>query len=333
MDRNQFLMFSVDLLPHTGQIIRMSSTRSIPLIVTLLLSIVSCGDSRVQPPAFDADRAFGYLERQVEFGPRVPGSAASAQCRDYIYRHLADLGPVVDSQAFDYLDPYSGQNIRMVNVVASFAGESSGESERIVLMAHYDCRPRTDFASDPALFDSAIDGANDGASGTAVLMELANLFEEVPPPGGVDLVLVDGEDWGKPGDHENYLLGSREFARRGIHDKYRFGIVIDLVGDADQDIYREAYSERFNRELNDLVFNEAQRLGITTFHDTVRHIVIDDHLSLNGGGVPAVNIIDFDYAYWHTEFDTPDKCSGESLANVGRILAEIVYNPSLWPNK
>ena len=181
--------------------------------------------------------------------------------------------------------------------------------------------------------DEPIDGANDGASGVAVLMEMAHLIAAQPPPAAVDLVLVDGEDWGKVGDHAAYTIGSREYARLGVRDKYEFGIILDLIGDQDQQIYREGYSERYASELNDMVWGVAGRLGVETFIDSVKYTVIDDHLSLSLSGVPSIDIIDFDYDYWHTEFDTPDKCSSESLTNVGRVVAEIVYNPSLWPKK
>lgn len=292
-----------------------------------------CSNPPVEPPAFMADRAYGYLLAQVDFGPRVPGSEASAQCRSYVYKYFSDLGLEVDSQAFLYFDPYSKRELRLVNVIASFKADPPQASPGIVLMAHYDSRPRTDYASDANLKDQPIVGANDGASGVAVLMEMANMFAEVPPPTDVDLVIVDGEDWGKVGDHQHYVLGSREFVNRGVRGKYLFGIVVDMVGDADQQIYREVYSEHYNKELNDVVWDAAARLGVATFRDSVKYTILDDHLSLNTGGVPAIDIIDFDYPYWHTEFDTPDKCSGESLAEVGKVLAEVIYHPSLWPRK
>jgi len=297
-----------------------------------LLLAVSCADKREPPPAFDGQKAYRYLIEQVDFGPRVPGSKASAECRDFFSNHFLGLGARVDSQAFTFFDPYSQTDIPLTNVIARYTG--TGEAaEAVVLMAHYDSRPRTDYARDPKLKDKPIDGANDGASGVAVLMELGNLFAQKAPPCNVDLVLVDGEDWGKPRDLDYYLLGSREFARRGIREKYRFGIVIDMIGDSSQQLYREGYSDRSYRALNDAVWRAAARLGITTFRDTIKYTIIDDHLSLVSAGVPAIVIIDFDYPYWHTEFDTPDKCSPTALANVGRVLVEIIYNPSLWPKK
>ncbi|MFQ6008849.1 MAG: M28 family peptidase, partial [Candidatus Zixiibacteriota bacterium] len=287
-------------------------------------------ETRTDPPPFDGRRAYQYLIQQVAFGPRVPGSEASAECRKFMLTHFVKLGGDIDSQVFTFSDPYSQTEIKMVNLIARFNAAIT-KSDRVILMAHYDCRPRTDYAHNRELKDMPIDGANDGASGVAVLMELANLFTQQTPPVAVDLVLVDGEDWGKVGDNEYYLLGSKEFVRHNIRGKYRFGVVIDMVGDSSQEIYREGYSEQFYRSLNDMIWRAAGRLGIASFRDSVKHSIIDDHLSLNSVGVPAVCLIDFDYPYWHTEFDTPDKCSAASLANVGQVLVEIIYNPSLWP--
>lgn len=299
----------------------------------LAIAIISggCSDAVRQAPQFNQDRAFAYLVQQVEFGPRVPGSEASASCRNYFYEHFRSLDMTVDSQVFIFPDPYSGKEIRMVNVLASYSPpEPTGD--RLLLLAHYDSRPRTDMSKDTAMRNLPIDGANDGASGVAVLMELANLVAEEHPGVAVDFLFTDGEDWGKSGDTEYYLLGAREFARRMAgRREYRFGILLDMVGDKNQMIYREGYSERFVPQLNDMIFKVAADLGVSTFVDSVRHTVIDDHLPLNTVGIPTANLIDFDYPYWHTEFDTADKCSAESLKNVGRVVAHILYNKGLWP--
>lgn len=291
---------------------------------------LACSKDAVAPPTFDGQRAMGYLSRQVSFGPRVPGSEAWAQCREYYTRFFDSLGVSVDSQVFDFVDPYSDATIPLVNLSAIIEGQNPNEPG-LLLAAHWDSRPRTDRAVDRSLAAQPIDGANDGASGVAVLMELAGLLADRPPPVRVELLLLDGEDWGRANDVDYFLLGSREFARRGIRGKYRFAIVLDMVGDKDQQIYREGYSEQYHSELNDMVFTLAKELNIATFHDSVRHHVIDDHLPINGGGVPAIVLIDFDYPYWHTELDTPDKCSAESLENVGRLITHIIYNSSLWP--
>ena len=294
----------------------------------VLSNTVGCSENNLPIPAFNKERAFQYLKDQVAFGPRVPGSEASAKCRDYFYKHFENGVFSVDSQSFIFFDPYSQTNIPMTNIIASYKANS--DEPGIVLMAHYDSRPRTDFASDPNLKEMPIDGANDGASGVALLMEIGNLIAEQNPDISVDIVLVDGEDWGKSGDTQYYLLGSREFARRGIRGKYKFGIVVDMIADKDLTIYRERYSEQSAKGLNDSIFKLAKKYQFTGFIDTLKYAVQDDHLSLIAGGVPAVNLIDFDYKYWHTEFDTVDKCSDEALFQVGTIVTEIVYNRSLW---
>ena len=303
-----------------------------PFTCLLLTASLMIGCSAtVEPPAFDGTRAYDYLKTQVAFGPRVPGSDAWAACRTYYYEHFNACGFTLDSNSFSFLDPYSQTEFPLVNVIARYQGNPN-DPKAVLLAAHYDSRPRTDYAKDTTLRNEPIDGANDGASGVAVLMELANLVNEKKPACNITMLLTDGEDWGKSGDDQYYLMGAREFARRGVRDKYHFGILVDMVGDKVQQIYREAYSDEFFRPVNDMVWQTAARLGITTFEDTVRHTVLDDHLELAAGGIPVIDIIDFDYPFWHTEFDTPDKCSPEALANVGRVLAYILYNKSVWPN-
>ncbi|MDF1544600.1 MAG: M28 family peptidase [bacterium] len=308
--------------------------RYLRLFIAMFAILVASGCSKklVEPPQFDGKKAMEYLVAQVDLGPRVPASAASAACRALFENHLTEFGLSVDSQQFEFFDPYSKTNMTLTNFIGSETGDGTIE-DRIVIMAHYDSRPRTDYAKNPDLRESPIDGANDGASGCAVLMELARAFKEKKPPGPVDLVFVDGEDWGRSGDHDLYMIGSREFSRRGIREKYRFGIVVDMIGDRDQQIYREMLSQRYAPAVNDMVWEAAGRLGVTTFIDSSKYQIQDDHLALNIGGVPTIDIIDFDYPYWHTEFDSPDKCSAEALTNVGKVVLEVIYNYSLWPQK
>lgn len=302
------------------------------LVSSLLVFVAGGCSEQIAPPEFDGARSFRHLSQQVAFGPRVPGTVASARCRDYFYQHLKSCSFEVDSQVFRFFDPYTSVDTPMVNVVARFRGDPD-DPQAILLMAHYDSRPRTDYHSDSTLRYLPIDGANDGGSGVAVLLELAYLVNEQSPRCNLDLVLCDGEDWGRRGDFDRYLLGSREFARQGIRDKYHFAVVVDLVGDKYQQIYREEYTERYYKPVNDMIWTAAARLQVATFVDEVRHTLEDDHLPLGAAGVPTALLIDFDYKYWHTEKDTPDKCSAESLANVGRVLAHLIYNESLWPNK
>jgi len=302
---------------------------NIPLLIIIIFCVlVGC---TTEAPEFDSVRAFGYIEKQVAFGPRVPGTLAWDSCRTWMVEQLSSTGLEIDSQVFDFMDPYSGQKIPLVNLIARLRGGRDDE-KGILLVAHWDSRPRIDYHQDPELGAIlGLDGANDGASGTAVLLELANLMVSDPPNINLDLVFVDGEDWGKPGDDEYYCIGSQHFAKKGIRNKYHFGIVIDLIGDKNQQIFREKTSDRFSSHINDMIWSVAAELDISTLHDSIKYEIRDDHIPLNIGGVPSVVVIDFDYSFWHTEFDTPDKCSAESLGNIGRILAHILYNKSLWP--
>lgn len=300
------------------------------LILVILFSQWGCGTAQISPPEFDGQNGMQYLEEQVAFGPRVPGSQAWSACRQYLVNHFISNGLAVDSQTFSFFDRYSGSDKELVNIVASYRGGDKN-AKALLLVAHWDSRPRADNSVDPLYTDSAIAGANDGASGVAVLMELARMFSERGPQSNVDFLLVDGEDWGKSGDNDLYLLGARHFAAQGLRDRYRFAIVIDMIGDSSQQIYREGYSERFALELNDYVFQTAAQLGLSTLIDSVKYTVLDDHLALNSGGIPSIVLIDFDYPSWHTVDDTPDKCSAASLETVGKLLAYVAYNPSTWP--
>lgn len=306
-------------------------SRLVSFALSFMLTAGGCFRSEATIPQFNAERSYQYLLDQVAYGPRVPGSDAWRECRDYYYRHFTSLGLAVDSQAFSFLDPYSSTMVPLVNVIARVAGRESGDVG-VVLMAHWDSRPRTDYHSDSTRRHEPLLGANDGASGVAVLMELANGLASAPPPFPVDLVLTDGEDWGMEGDLDYYLLGSKHFAAQGIRDKYRFGIVIDLVGDTDLNIFRDQYSELCCKPLNDMIWGVASEMGISGFRESSKYSIIDDHLPLAAAGVKSVVLIDFDYPYWHTEQDTAERCSPQSLEAVGRVLNQIIYRPSLWPN-
>ncbi len=304
----------------------------IRLMILLVLSgflLSSCSED-VDPPVFNSTRAMEYVTQQVDFGPRVSGSQEAEACRTMFYELFRSLGHEVDSQLFIYHDPYSGNPIEMVNVIIHCRGIDE-DSQPILLMAHYDSRPWADMSKDTSLHEQPIAGANDGASGVAVLLELTHLFAEVQPPKNIDIVLFDGEDWGKNGDHEQYLQGSRHFAQGLNSQSYRFAILLDMVGDKDQRFYREGYSERFFKEINDLVWSTAQELGYMNFVDSLQATMLDDHLPLQAVGIPTIDVIDFDYPYWHTEHDTPDKCSAEALGTIGEVITRVVYSPGKWP--
>jgi glutaminyl-peptide cyclotransferase len=288
--------------------------------MTASLTAWGCRDDRLTP-AFDGTRAFALLIRQTDMGPRDPGSPGWARFQDMMKSFFDSLEIEAETQTFIYPDYLSGDTLTLVNWIARINPSSD---DRVLIGAHYDSRPRADYDPDTALRDDPIIGANDGASGAAVLLHLAELMTAAPPPVGVDLVFFDGEDYGPAGRNNQYLLGSTHFASRP-KPAYRFGIVIDMIGDRDLKIYRESLSERYAKEVNDQVWAAAARLGVGQFVDSVKHEILDDHLPLISAGIPAVDIIDFDYPYWHMQADTPDKCDAASLSAVGQVLLEIIY--------
>jgi len=278
-------------------------------------------------PEFNATRSFDYLLKQTSFGPRNPGSRGHAECRRYLMGELGRLANRVRVQDFTH-HGYDGERLSLTNIIGVF---NPSATQRILLCAHWDTRPRAEHDEDPARWNEPIIGANDGASGVAVLLEIANHLKTSPPAIGVDIVFFDGEDYGKEGDTQNYLLGSRYFAKNREQDYVpRFGILLDMVGDKYLEIPKEESSTKFAPDIVDLVWKKAKELGMTQFIDAVGEAVIDDHLPLNEAGIKTIDIIDFNYPdpthrFWHTHNDVPENCSSESLAAVGTVVMHVVY--------
>ncbi len=274
-------------------------------------------------PTFSGRRAFDFLQAQCAFGPRVPGSQAHRACRDYLVQELRKSTPHVSTQIFTYHLSRLGRPMTGYNIIARFQPEKSA---RVLLCAHWDSRPWADEDPQPERRSMPVLGANDGASGVAVLLHMAELLRQTPPAVGVDIVLFDAEDSGDHDDNRTWALGSAAFAREFARSfNPRFGILLDMVGDADLTIYQEGYSYRYARSLTERIWNKAAQLGIGEFMPQVGYTVYDDHIALLQAGIPCVDIIDFDYRYWHTVQDTPDKCSPASLEKVGRVVAAVIY--------
>lgn len=283
---------------------------------------------QVSIPKFDGKKAFAYLKAQTDFGARVPGSDAHKKCLNYLQLELHKFADAVSLQPFKHIG-YLGETIQMTNIISSF---NSKATTRILLLAHWDCRPRADLDPDPKNHNKPILGANDAASGVAVLLEIARHLKLNPPTIGIDMLFTDGEDYGKEGDLKNYLLGAKYFANnlpQGF--KPTFGILLDMIGDSELEILKEPYSMRYAPDIVELVWSTAKELNVYQFVDEVREYgVIDDHLPLNEVGIKTINIIDFEYPdeshrYWHTLEDTPDKCSPESLEAVGMVVMNVIY--------
>jgi Zn-dependent M28 family amino/carboxypeptidase len=278
-------------------------------------------------PLFVGSKAYEYLLKQMAFGPRNPNSTGHANCLSYLTSELRALADRVELQQFTQAG-YNQEILRLTNIIASFNIEASS---RVLLCAHWDTRPRADNDQDKSRRDTPILGANDGASGVAVLLEVASLLHTQRPAIGVDIVLFDGEDYGLEGDSQNYLLGSRYFARNKKPGyQPRFGVLLDMIGDADLQVPKEGYSMRYAPDVVALVWDIAKELGYMQFVEEVGVDIMDDHLPLNEAGIKTIDIIDFNYPdqsnkFWHTHLDIPENCSSESLEAVGTVITHVIY--------
>lgn len=279
---------------------------------------------QAQTPIFDGEKAFDELVKQCEFGPRVPGSQGHVQCQAYLTATLKSLADEVVTQPFMFRYGAPAKTVTATNIYAKFQPKNPN---RILVCAHWDTRPWADRDPNPANHNKPVLGANDGASGVAVLLELAKLLHEEPPAVGVDMVLLDAEDAGQYQDNDSWAVGSRQFVRHfGAMLYPKYGILLDMIGDADLTVYQEAFSVQYARPVVDKVWDAAQKLGIDSFVPQVKFSVFDDHIAFLSAGIPCIDLIDFDYPAWHTINDTPEQCSPVSLEKVGRLLTHLIYN-------
>ena len=279
------------------------------------------------PDAFSGDRAMAHLETIVAIGPRVSGSPGMSKQRQLLVDHFRAAGATVTPQAFQIRDRKSGKAVAMENLVVVWHPD---RDDRILLGAHYDTRPFPDRDRDDPR--GTFVGANDGASGVAVLMELAGAMPGLAGPVGVDFVLFDAEEY-VFAPRDPYFLGSTHFARQYAAGRksgettwsYRAGLVLDMVADADLKIFQESKSVSWpdTRPVVDEVWDVARRMGVRQFIPRVGYEVEDDHVPLrNLGRIPTADVIDFDYPAWHTTRDTAAACSGESLEAVGSVVLQ-----------
>ncbi|MEP7027272.1 MAG: M28 family peptidase [Candidatus Eisenbacteria bacterium] len=298
------------------------------LLPVLLLALAGCTEKSAPP--FDEARAFKDLATQVAFGPRVPGTPAHDRCRDWIAAELAKTGvtPVLQS----FADTVYGQAYAFTNVRARY-GPHTGPW--IVLGAHWDTRAIADNDPDPAKRSQPIPGANDGASGVAVLLEIARAFQAEAPPIGVELVFFDGEDLGRGGDVRGFSRGSKHYVGALEHPRPALAIVLDMVGDKDLGLYYEVNSHQAARNLVDRLWAGAARVQAPGFIPEERHNVYDDHAPFLEAGIPGIDVIDFDYKAWHTTGDDLTQVSAGSLGQVGRTVLRYVYTsePEAGPGR
>jgi hypothetical protein len=278
---------------------------------------------------FDGKQAFSYLEQICQLGPRPSGSEGMIRQQRLLTEHFTQLGARVSRQTFQVRHPEVGTPVELANLIVEWHPE---RTQRILLCAHYDTRPYPDM--DRHRRRGVFIGANDGASGVAVLMELGKHMPQLGGNVGVDFVLFDAEEFVFDAQRDSYFLGSTHFASTYASEpppiRYRWGVLLDMVGDAHLELYQERNSLRYARPLVTEIWNTARKLGVSEFIARPRHEIKDDHLKLNEiARIPTCDIIDFDYprpgarqSYWHTEADLPDKCSGASLGKVGWVVWE-----------
>ena len=278
-------------------------------------------------PSFSGARAMKHLEAICALGPRPSGSAAMTKQRGLLVEHFRAAGAAVAGQAFQIRDRRTGAPVHMENLVVEWHPD---RRERVLIGAHFDTRPYPD--RDPIDPRGTFIGANDGASGVALLMELAAAMPGLAGPVGVDFVLFDAEEY-VFGPRDPYCLGSTFFARQYAADRrgggptprYRCGVVVDMVADRDLQLWQEEQSATWpdTRPVVLAIWDVARRMQVRQFVPRPRYRVEDDHVPLRMiGGIPTCDIIDFDYPQWHTVDDTPAHCSGESLEAVGSVLLQ-----------
>ncbi len=231
-------------------------------------------------------------------------------------------------------DPLSAAEIEICNVVVTVPARGAEAGARLWLGAHFDTRPISDQDPDPARRNEPVPGANDGASGTAVLLHLLEILHEQAPPTEVNLIFFDGEDSGPAGDPAGFCLGSKhlastwqEFGSPLAGPTPRGLILLDMVGERGVEIAMEGYSRRYAPAWTTAIFERAASLGLSGLVAVPGRAVYDDHVPFLAAGIPAVDLIDFDYPQWHTTADLPDVCSPASLAQIGALVLDLIRNP------
>jgi len=286
-----------------------------------LILLAGCGSG--SRPVFDGQQAYQFLSAQCGFGPRNPGSPGHHKALEFLKSELEKCSNLVKLQSFSATDPVTREKLELTNLQVTFYPQAQ---RRILLCAHWDTRPWADRDPDSTKHSTPIMGANDGASGVAILLQLARIISQSQPKFGVDMVFFDGEDMGTEAHPQDFCQGSQFFAQNSGDYRPQAAILLDMVGDSSLKIYKEEYSSKYAPGSVELVWGRAKQLKLGCFVDSVGYAVWDDHVPLLQKGIPCADIIDFTYPYWHTMQDTPDKCSAASLEKVGRLLVSILYD-------
>lgn len=295
-------------------------------------NVSQTGDTLSHRIGFDADSAYEYVARQVAFGPRVPGTSAHKECATWLESELKRHGAEV-TVTDTTMRSTDGRLYPVHNITGRF---NPTAVKRVMLVAHYDTRPTADEDPDPANRTRPIDGANDGASGTAVILEIArHASAALPADRGLDILFVDTEDSGTHDDDATWCLGSQAYVASLEPGAPRpvYAILLDMVGGEDARFAREYFSDTYARPVNDRIWQTARQLGHgDRFPDRVGGAINDDHVHLLGAGIPTVDIIETTHPEtgsfnptWHTMADNIDNISRETLRTVGRVITATIY--------
>lgn len=296
------------------------------LFIFITLFLFSCSSNNIQ---FEGEAAFAWLEKQCDFGPRNPGSQGYDNCKEFLIEELNGYADTVFTQNFTYTELRENDTFELDNIIAQFKSNSTMHA---LLGAHWDTRPWADMDPNPDNYQTPILGANDGASGVAVLLELAKMFASKPPPINITVVLFDGEDMGISGVPNSFAQGSKYFAENLPIEKPDYGIILDMIGDAILEISIERNSYRIAPELVNELWTKAEELKLNAFKNKLGYEMYDDHIPLwEIAEIPTIDIIDFNYPnqsinYWHTLQDIPQNCSPNSLEQVGSLIATHIYS-------
>lgn len=322
--------------------------RKIYIFILLPLLFLSCKQAPenkqtiqkeiVKAPSFSSDSAYTYIQKQVDFGPRVPNTDAHQQCATYLSATLNKFGAVVTEQRAD-LKAFDGTVLKSVNIIGSFRPEAQ---TRILLFAHWDSRPWSDHDPNPENRNKPVLGANDGASGVGVLLEIARQIGLQSPNVGVDIIFFDSEDYGAPetyqgGALDSWCLGSQYWSKNPHVPGYKakYGVLLDMVGAPGATFFKEQYSMAYAANVVEKVWSVAGELGFGQyFRGEQIGAITDDHYYVNKiAGIPSINIIQYNNDaesgfghYWHTVNDTMENIDKQTLFAVGSTLLHVIYN-------
>jgi hypothetical protein len=298
------------------------------LLLLLPAAVAGCGDAAKPKPVpvggFDGERAYTLLKELCLIGPRNHASLEKEAAEKWIAERAKACGAEVSVHEFRHTAKNATGPSVFRNIVARFR---PSETKRVLLGTHYDTRSWADRDPDPANRSTPISGANDGGSGVAVMLALAEAWKTAPPAWGVDMIFFDGEDFGREGVWEDYFLGSTAWMRDNPDYRVEWGVILDMVGDASLKIRREGKSVKMAPAVVDRVWAAAKRADAKAFVDEQQPEMLDDHRIFLEKGIPVILLIDFDYPFFHTDEDTPDKCAPSSLGQVGKTLFEALRAP------